>query len=71
MKQQTKWIAAWSDKNGQTRTLTFESAESQGVALIDFKLRLIDLGEPIPERYTLGRADTDPQATLILPRVRR
>jgi hypothetical protein len=68
MEQETKWIASWSDKAGQTKTLIFSSAQSRGVALIDFKLHLLDQGERIPERYELGEVDESP--TVILPKMR-
>jgi hypothetical protein len=79
MEQQMRWVALWSEQ-GQTKTLTFSSTRSRGIAQIDFKLILVSQGKRIPACYELGEAGDslhsqthavwqDSQETVRLPRL--
>jgi hypothetical protein len=79
MEHQMRWVASWSEQ-GQTKTLTFSSTWSRGIAQIDFKLMLLSQGQRIPAHYELGEAGDsllfqtypagqDSQETMKLPRL--
>jgi hypothetical protein len=63
MENETRWIATWTDHMGQSREYLFYSVESRVIARVDFQLRLMDQGEPVPNEFELE------EATTVLPRV--
>jgi hypothetical protein len=53
----------WVDHLGRPREYLFLGVESRVVARIDFQLRLMDQGEPVPNEFELE------EATIVLPKI--
>jgi hypothetical protein len=62
-KNDTRWIAHWTDWKGNEREYVFYGPSSRIAARIDFQLDCIDGSEPIPERFELE------EGTVVLPTI--
>lgn len=56
MMNEIPWSASWRDRQGNMRDLLFYAPVQRGIARIDFKLLLMRMGEPVPERFELEEA---------------
>ena len=63
MKNQIRWRATWRDHRGQPRELVFEGPESRVVARVDFQLKLMEMGDAVPNQFDLD------EGTIVLPRL--
>ena len=57
---QTKWRASWVDRVGDIHEYVFTAPSNRAIAVIDFKLELLRLREPVPERFELKPTPTPP-----------
>ena len=60
-----KWEANWTDTNGRNRSYIFTGPSARSLARLDFRLKLLDAGEKIPEHFEI-EAD---EPTMLLPRI--
>lgn len=49
---QRQWIAAWLDQ-GKTYTYTFYAPDNRMIAGIDFRLKIMKQGRPVPDAFHL------------------
>lgn len=48
-----RWKAAWIDSDGAQHEYHFASEDNRILAEIDFRMKLIDQGLPVPQYFTL------------------
>ena len=48
-----RWTAIWHDQQGNQQEYIFATTDNRVIAGIDFRLKLIEQGRPIPEFFTL------------------
>ncbi len=53
---QQRWVARWINPNGMPQEFYFYSVHERMIALIDFMLKLMDMGTPRPNEYELEEA---------------
>lgn len=48
-----QWRATWRDQQGEMQEYIFLAPDNRVIAGIDFQLRLLDQGRPVPEMFEL------------------
>lgn len=56
MPNEIRWKATWTTTDGLLREFFFYSATSRAVARVDFLLKLMSQGQPIPDEYEVEEA---------------
>ncbi len=51
--EQRRWKASWYDRDLNYHEYVFDAPDNRAIAGIDFRLKLIDQGRPIPEHFEL------------------
>ena len=64
------WRATWVDARGRRRELLFNGSPHRGIARIDFQLKVVERGEPLPGAFHLEEvvSSTD-EETVVCPAI--